>query len=300
VGHGRDGTRPHGWLARARSWARVDMIEVAREVPKRLREHNLTLVAAGVGFYGFLAFVPALIAVVSIYGLIADPTEVEREVRDFAGALPEEVRTFIEFQLRSIANANSAGVSFALVIALAIALWSASGGMAALVAGINIAHERPASGFAKKRGKALLLTLGAIVVLVAVFYAVTIAPATLDDLVGDGFGRTLVGFARWAVVIGVMVLGLGVLYRVATEKRAGWLGLITPGTIVAALGWVIASALFSFYTSNFASYAKTYGSLASVVILLLWLYLSALAVLVGAEFDAASSSATSRLGAVSA
>ena len=121
----------------------------------------------------------------SIYGLIADPAEVERQVRDFAGALPEEVRTFIEFQLRSIANANSAGVSFALVIALAIALWSASGGMAALVAGINIAHERPASGFAKRRGKALLLTLGAIVVLVVVFYAVTIAPATLDDLVGE-------------------------------------------------------------------------------------------------------------------
>ena len=141
------------------------MIEVARQVPKRLREHNLTLVAAGVGFYGFLAFVPALIAVVSIYVLSAYPAEVEREVRDFAGALPEEVRTFIEFQLRSIANANSAGVSFALVIALAIALWSASGGMAALVAGINIAHERPASGFAKMRGKALLLTLGAIVVL---------------------------------------------------------------------------------------------------------------------------------------
>ena len=98
-----------------------------------------------------------------------------------------------------------------------------------------------------------------------------------------------------------MVLGLGMLYRVATERaRRVARHLITPGTIVAALGWVIASALFSFYTSNFASYAKTYGSLASVVVLLLWLYLSALAVLVGAEFDAASSSATSRLGAVSA
>ena len=274
-------------------------IAVAKQVPKRMREHNLTLVAAGVGFYAFLAFIPALIAIVSIYGLIADPAEVQRQVSDMAGALPEEVQTFIEFQLSSIANANTAGVSVALAISIVFALWSASGGMAALVTGINVAHENEEGGFASKRGKALALTLGAIVVLVIVFYAVTIGPATLDDLVGSGIGRTLLGAARWIVVGIVMVLGLGMLFRVATGERAGWLGIVTPGTIVAALGWVIASALFSFYTSNFASYAKTYGSLATIVVLLLWLYLSALVILFGAEVDAASRADTSRLGAVS-
>ena len=271
-----------------------------RQIIKRLSQHNLPLVAAGVGFYAFLAFVPALIAIVSIYGLIANPAEVERQVEDFAGALPEEVRRFIELQLRSIASANAAGVSFALIVALGIALWSASGGIAALVAGIRIAHEQQASGFAKKRGKALLLTVGAIVLLVAVFYAVTIAPATLDDLVGNGdAARLFIDGVRWVFVIAAMLLGIGVLYRVATEQKAGWLGFVTRGTIIAAVGWVVASGLFSFYTSNFARYAKTYGSLASIVIILLWLYLSALAVLFGAEVDAVSSSDTSRLGAES-
>jgi membrane protein len=209
------------------------------------------------------------------------------------------VQAFIEFQLTSITNANAAGVSFALVIAIAFALWSASGAMAALVTGINVAHENEEGGFAKKRGKALLLTIGAILVIGIVFYAVTIGPATLDDLVGTGFGRALLGAARWVLIGIVMVLGLGALYRVATEERRGWLGIVSPGTVVAAIGWVAASALFAFYTSNYASYAKTYGSLASIVVLLLWLYLSALVILFGAEVDAASSSATSRLGAAS-
>ena len=109
----------------------------AKELSARIKEHNLTLVAAGVAFYAFLAFVPALVAFISLYGLVADPDQVANQVQDVASALPKEVQDFLVFQLKSIASANRAGVSFTLVIAIAIALWSASGGMAALITGIH-------------------------------------------------------------------------------------------------------------------------------------------------------------------
>ena len=115
---------------------------IAKGLAPRIREHNLTLVAAGVAFYAFLAFVPALIAFISIYGLVADPNDETRQVEDIASALPEEVQSFLVFQLTSIINANRAGVSITLVIAIALALWSASGGMAALITGIHVAHEQ--------------------------------------------------------------------------------------------------------------------------------------------------------------
>src|SRR4051812_18346179 len=120
---------------------RDEVKALTRTVPKRVQEHNLTLVAAGVAFYAFLAFVPALIAFVSIYGLVADPATVTQQVHNSAGALPAEVQRFLVFQLDSIIKANHAGVSITLVVAIVIALWSASGGMAALIAGLRIAHD---------------------------------------------------------------------------------------------------------------------------------------------------------------
>lgn len=267
------------------SWARVKPI--VWKLPGRLREHNLTLVSAGVAFYGFLAFVPMLVAFVSIYGLVADPNDVQRQVEDVASALPAEVQSFLVFQLTSIANANTAGVSITLVIAIVLALWSASGGMAALITGINIAHEEDEpEGFAAKRGRALLLTLGAIGFLGVVMFFIAAVPPLLSD--AGQAGRVASSILRWPVLAAVMIVGIGLLYRFAANERPyGGLGFVTHGAVVATLGWLIASALFAVYTANFAGYSKTYGSLASIVVLLLWLWLSSLLILIGAEVDGA-------------
>ena len=140
------------------------MRSVASGLGPRVRTHNLTLVAAGVAFYAFLALVPALVAFISIYGLVANPSDVTRQVQDIASALPKEVQDFLVFQLTSIINANRAGVSITLAIAVVLALWSASGGMAALITGIHVAHEHEEpKSFVTKRGKALGLTLAAMV-----------------------------------------------------------------------------------------------------------------------------------------
>jgi membrane protein len=261
------------------------------KLPKRLREHNLTLVAAGVAFYAFLALVPTLIAFVSIYGLVADASDVTRQVKDLGSALPQEVQNFLVYQLTQIVNANSAGVSVVTVVAILLALWSASSGIAALVTGIHIARERQEpKGFVAKRGKALLLTVAAILFLSVVLFVIVAVPPLVSDVFGRA-GRIVFEVLRWCFLAAVMVVGIGLLYRFAVEKGArGWLGFITVGAVVAALGWVVASGLFAAYTANFASYGKTYGALASIVILLLWLWLSSLALLVGAEVDGADKS----------
>lgn len=262
---------------------------MAKRLAPRIREHNLTLVAAGVAFYGFLAFVPSLIAFISIYGLVADPNDVTRQVQDIASALPKEVQDFLVFQLTSIINANTAGVSITLIVAIAIALWSASGGMAALITGIHVAHEHDEpKGFVAKRGKALLLTFGAILFLGIVVFVIAAVPPLLSEAGLGTAGRVTFGIIRWPILAAVMIAGIGLLYRFAVGRGPqGWLGIITPGAVVAMLGWLVVSALFAIYTANFSSYSKTYGALASIVVLLLWLWLSALLVLVGAEVDGA-------------
>jgi membrane protein len=261
--------------------------QVGRQIPSRLREHNLPLVSAGVAFYAFLAFVPTLIIVVAFYGVVADVNDVAKQVHDVAGALPDDVETFIQSEVTRIATADSAGVSITVVVALVIALWSASGGMAALVTGISVARDQVQDlTFVTRRVKGLALTVGAVVVLAALLFLITALPSVIRDIdPGDG-GEVLLKVVRWPALTIVMVVGIGVLYRVAVERPPGVrLCIVTPGTVVATLVWLVASGGFAVYTSNFARYSKTYGSLGSVVVVLLWLYLSAFAVLIGAETD---------------
>jgi membrane protein len=260
---------------------------IASRLLPRIREHNLTLVAAGVAFYAFLALIPALVAFISIYGLLANPANVTRQVQNVASALPKEVQNFFVYQLTSIIHANRAGVSITLIIAVALALWSASGGMAALVTGVHVAHEQDQSqNFVGRRGKALVLTLGAMVFLGIVIFVIAALPPVLSNLGLGTAGRIVFGIVRWPVLAAVMVTGVGLLYRFSMKDGSrGWLGIVTPGAVVATIGWLIASALFAVFTANFSSYSKTYGSLASIIVLLIWLWLSCLLVLIGAEVD---------------
>ncbi len=273
-------------MAKARA---APLRSIPKKLAPRIREHNLTLIAAGVAFYAFLAFVPALVALISIYGLVADPSDVTRQVENTASALPQEVQDFLVFQLKAITDADKAGVSITLFVAIALALWSASGGMTALVTGIHVAHDhdQPKS-FLTRRGKALALTFAALIFLVIVIFVIAALPPLIADTGMGTTGRVLFGIVRWPLLGAVMIVGVGLLYRLALEDNPiGWLGIVTPGAIVATVGWLIVSALFAVYTANFSSYSKTYGTLASIVVVLLWLWLSSLSVLIGAEVDGA-------------
>jgi membrane protein len=159
--------------------------------------------------------------------------------------------------------------------------------MAALVTGVNVARDQTEpKSFVKKRGKALALTVGAVILLVVMMFLIAALPSVLADAGLGTPGRVVFNILRWPVLAIVMVFGIGALYRVAVQepKRARF-GVFTSGAVVGTLIWLVVSGLFAVYTANFASYSKTYGSLASIVVVLLWLYLSALAVLIGAEVD---------------
>jgi membrane protein len=278
--HGRHAERPT--QVPARGWK-----DVLVRVKVESKKDNITLLGGGVAFFGLLALVPGLIALVSVYGLVADPTDVEQQVEDVLGAAPTEVRDMVAQQLRSITEDAGSALTLTLVISVLVALWSASSGVANLIAGINAAYdEEETRGFVKVRGLSLAFTVGAILFLVGSFIMIAVLPSVLADTGLGGVGRTLVGAVKWVVLLVAMLFALTVLYRFGPDRdRAEW-KWVRPGAIVATVLWLTGSALFAVYTANFGQYNETYGSLAAVVVVMLWLWISALAVLIGAELNA--------------
>jgi membrane protein len=279
-GHGRGADSPQE--IPAKGWK-----DVALRTKAEIKQDRAPMLAAAVAFYALLAMVPALIALVSLYGLVADPTEIEQQVSDWLGAAPAEVRDLVVTQLQSITEDAGAGAGLAVVLGIVLALWSASSGVAHLIEATNAAYdEEETRGFIRRRGLALALTIGAVVFLLAALGMITILPNLLDRAGLGTAGRILVGILRWLLLPLGMIVGLSVVYRYAPDRDQPKWRWSSPGAIVATVIWMIASALFAVYTGNFASYNETYGSLGAVVVLMLWLFITALCVIVGAELNA--------------
>ena len=234
--------------------------------------------------FGFLAIIPALIALVSLYGLVADPAQVASTIENLSSALPASARDLVVGQIESVVNAGTGSLTTGLVISVLAALFSASSGTQNLMAAINIAYdESEGRGAVKLRALALALTVGAVLFVVVAVALVAVAPVLLDGL--GTAGRILAQVVRWVLLVGLVVSGLAVAYRVAPDRDAPRFRWVTPGSVVATLLWVVGSVLFSLYVDNFGSYNKTYGALAGVVVFLLWLYLTSYIVLLGAEVN---------------
>jgi membrane protein len=262
-------------------------IQIARRSLKEMGRDHVTLLAGGVAYSWFLSLFPGLIAAVMIYGLVTDPAQVQEQIDSMASGLPQAAQELLSTQLRSIASSSSGSLSFGLIFSIALALWSASAGMAGLVEATNIAYdEEEGRNFFVKRGLALLLTLGFIVFLAISIGLVAVVPIVLDSL-GLGVIATVAAqIARWGGLIVLMVVALALLYRVGPDREAPKFAWVSQGAITATVLWVIASIGFSFYVDNFGSYGETYGSLAGVIVLLLWLWITAVVVLLGAEINA--------------
>ena len=270
-----------GWLQIVkRGWAEAK----ADQVP---------LLAAGVAFYAFLALFPALIALVLIYGLVAEPAQIASQIGQLTAALPEEASKIITDQLQLVSSQQrSAGVG--AVLAIALALWAASGGMSNLMTAISTAYdEEEKRSFIKKRGLALALTLGAIVFLIVMLGLVAVFPV-LADLIDNGVVRVLLTIVRWVLIAVLVAAALAVLYRVAPDRDAPKMRWVSVGAVVATVLWLLASTGFSLYVANFSSYAKTYGALAGIVVMLMWLWITSYAILLGAEINAESEQQTIR------
>jgi membrane protein len=262
--------------------------DVGLRAKEEVKNDSVPLLAAGAAFYSMLALFPALIALVMLYGLVASPADVQTQVEQFAGALPQGAASLISQQMESLAGAQQSSLSIGLVSSLALALWSASSGLAGLIKGINIAYdEAETRGFVKVRGLALLLTIGAIVFIVVALGLVAVLPVALDLVGLGGAAQIAISVLRWPLLAVFVVLGLAVLYRLAPDRDDPQLRWVSPGAVIATVLWLVGSALFSLYVNNFGSYGETYGAqLAGVIVLLLWLFLTSFVVLLGAEINA--------------
>lgn len=254
---------------------------------KRSSHDQVPLLAAGVAFYGFLSLFPAIIAGVLLYGLVASPATVAEQSGRLTDTLPSDAASLVSGQMESITSTAGGSLGIGLVIAILVALWSASGGVGNLATAINEAFGcEETRGFVKRKAIALGLTLGAVAFVIVAIGLVAVAPALFDAVDDIAPLRWLFEIARWIVLFLVIAGALTVLYRVAPDRQGH---TARSGVVVATIIWLVASLGFSLYVDNFGSYGKTYGALAGVVALLLWLWVSAYAVLFGAELEAAIS-----------
>jgi membrane protein len=247
---------------------------------------NMPIIAGGVAFFSFLAIFPALIAMISIYGLIASPGDVTRQINELSTQLPNDAQQLLEEQLTSIAQNSDGALSIGLVISILAALFSASGGVNNVVTAVNLAYDEvEARGAVKLRLLSLGLTLGAIVFVLVTFALVAVVPAVLEALPLGIVGTILAQVLRWGLLLAVFTGSLAVLYRVAPDRDSPQFRWVSLGSVIVTVIWVVVSVAFSLYVDNFGSYDKTYGTIAGVIVLMLWLYLTCFLVLLGAEIN---------------
>lgn len=259
---------------------------VFKAVVGRLREHHMPMIAGSLAYYAFLALFPMAIAAVSIYGLVLDPADLAVQIEEISSALPEETAAFIEAQLTDVVESSGSGLGYTAFISIVIALWSASAGTKALITGIDIAYDTPENRpFVVLRGMAFLITIGLIVFITVAASAVTFLPDLMAEVGAGDETRRAIEIARWPVILLAVIVGLGLLYKIAPNRPASKSPWVSYGAIAVALLWLLATLGFSLYVNTLGSFNATYGTLAGIVVLLLWFFISGLIVLAGAELN---------------
>jgi membrane protein len=251
------------------------------------RDH-IPVMAAGVAFYALLAIFPGMTALISSYGLVADPAVIERQVAALSEVLPQAALKLLSDQLHALIAAPTAKLGVGLIVSLALALWSATSGTGTLMQALTVAYQgKNTSGVIAFYLRAIALTIAIGIFGLVSLFLIAVVPVAIDWLPIPAMWRTSVALIRWPVLAGLVFVALGVVYRFAPARQTPRWHWLSPGTIAAALLWLIGSAGFSFYVARFGSYDKTYGALGAVVVLLMWLYVSAYIVLAGAELNSA-------------
>jgi membrane protein len=257
---------------------------------------RLLLIAAGVVFYGMLAVVPAITAMVSLYGLFAKASSINEHLNFLSSVMPAGAYGIISEQITRIASNNDGKLTFAFIIGLGLALWSANAGVKAIFDALNVVYDEDEKrGFIKLNLITLGFTIGAVFMLLVAIGCIVVLPLVLAYL---GFAaERQAGFLpllRWPALFVVVMLGLAVLYRFGPSRRHAKWRWLTVGSVFAALMWIAVSGLFSWYLSKFADYNATYGSLGAVIGLMMWMWISVIVILVGAELKSEIEHQTAR------
>lgn len=250
-------------------------------------QRHLGLVAAGVAFFGALSMFPALAALVALWGLFADPAIVASNMQGLEQFLPPDAFALLNDQVQGLVAPGSSRLGWATAISLGIALWSARAGMSALVQGINAAFGQEARGNLRHQALSLLLTLAMVGAALVALATGIVVPLAVGFLPLGPFEAALIEALRWSLAPLATVLGIGLVYRYGPAVEGPRPPLWSPGLLVAVVLWLAMSEGIRFYLTNFGSYNKVYGSIGAVAALLMWAWLSAWAILMGAAVNAA-------------
>jgi membrane protein len=253
---------------------------------ERTDEDRLLATAGGVVFFGLLAVFPAITALVSCYGLFANPSTIGDNLQTLALMLPKDAFQIVQDQISRVVSKGNTRLGATFLFGLGLAIWSADAGVKSVIDALNVAYEEPEKrGFLKLNLVSLTFTVGGIVALLLMVGAVVAFPLALDHIGLAPESQFIVSLARWPLLFVVLVAALAILYRFGPSRPAARWEWLSVGTVVAALFWIAGSSLLSWYLSNFANYDATYGSLGAAIGLMMWMWMSAIIVLCGAELN---------------
>lgn len=249
-------------------------------------DRKMGLIAAGVAFFGMFSLFPGLAALIAVFGLLADPAVVLDQIELLSEIIPGDVFVLLNDQMTGLLSARPDTLGLATLVSVGVAFWSARAAVAALMQGLNEIFGAPDRSGVRHIMVALLLTAGLIGVAIVALLMVVVAPVALALLPLGPVAAIALDLTRWAVALLVLMAALGLLYRFGPNRRGHRLGWVTPGAALAVIGWLAASYGFSAYLSNFGNYNEVYGSIGAVAALLMWFYISAYLVLLGAGLNA--------------
>lgn len=261
-------------------------LDVSIRVGQRLSRDNVSILAAGIAFFIFVAIPAGLTAVMAVYGLVFSLNDVQRQLESLTGLLPDDVISLIStFLATLIANPRSE-LSTSFVVALLVALWSTQSATASMIAALDVVYEeKETRSFARFQLTAFLMAIGVIVFAVLALSLAGLLPLSLDLLGWFGAGKAAVNTIRWPLLILFVALGIAGIYRFAPDRDVPGGRQSLSGILLATALCILDSVLFSYYVAKFALYERSYGSLGAVIVLLLWLYLTTLAILIGAAVN---------------
>ncbi len=282
LGRGRSARAP--WQIPAKGWK-----DILWRSYQGLNDNRLLAVAAGVVFYGLLALFPAMTAIVSLYGLFANPTTINDQLSTASGILPGGALDVVRDEVSRLAGHSGAKLGVGFIVGLAVALWSANAGAKAMIDALNVAYdEKEKRSFVILNLVSLAFTIAGIAAILLAIGAVVVLPVLLSFLGLGNVTDTLLRLARWPILLVLVIGGLAALFRYAPSRREARWQWLTIGSIFAAVAWLVGSALLSWYLADFANYDATYGSLGAGIGMMMWMWMSSVVILFGAQLNAES------------
>jgi membrane protein len=261
-------------------------LDIAWRVKQKIEKDKLTMLAAGIAFYALLSLFPAIAAIISLWALVLDPQDMVRQIGELARIFPLQGAELIQQQAREIGSTTDTGLSLTALGSLLVAMYVASKGVHGLIVGLNVVYGERERRSAFRRGLLrAAMTLGLVVITQVTIVFITVFPLAIGLLGLDSFLFRVVAWLRWPLLLVAMMLVISIFYRVAPYRREPRWRWVSVGSVTATLLWLLGSAGLSLYVSRMADLTELYGTLGAVVVLMLWFWISAFVVLLGAEIN---------------